>query len=148
MESNRTLCSRLVGLEKQCPYYNGKQIKHGITSTRKMRFKCTGCGKTQIKSYTYNAYSCHVNSDIVELTKEGLGIRSTARLLRISPTTVIKRILSIASTIKLPVIAKGKIYEVDEIRTFIKQKDKLVWIVCALERESKDCLVQYWFQNK
>jgi len=126
-----------VGFENRCPYCKGKQIKHGVTHNGKMRFKCIGCDKTQVKSYTYKAYSCHINPDIVELTKEGLGIRSTARFLRISPTTVIKRILSLASTIKLPVIQKGLTYEVDEIRTFIKRKDKLIWIVCALERESR-----------
>jgi insertion element IS1 protein InsB len=108
-----------------------------------MRFKCIGCDKTQVKSYTYKAYSCHIKPDVVELTKEGLGIRSTARFLCISPTTVIKRILSIASTIKLPVIQKGLTYEVDEIRTFIKRKDKLIWIVCALERESRQIAKRY-----
>lgn len=31
----------------------------------------------------------------------------------------------------------GKIYEVDELRTFIKRKSKLIWIVYALERETR-----------
>ena len=88
-------------LEKRCPYCNGKQIKHGVTRNGKMRFKCIGCDKTQVKSYTYKAYSCHINPDIVELTKEGLGIRSTARFLQISPTTVIKRILKLSAATRI-----------------------------------------------
>lgn len=43
----------------------------------------------------------------------------------------------IAKTIKIPVIVKDKTYEVDEMRTFIKRKDKLIWIVYVLERQRK-----------
>jgi hypothetical protein len=64
--------------------------------------------------------------------KEGSGIRSIARLLEISCTTVLKRILSIAKSIQKPVMASGKMYEVDEIRTFYKSKTRLIWIVYAL----------------
>lgn len=31
----------------------------------------------------------------------------------------------------------GKIYEVDEMRTYVKCKDKLIWIVYTLERATK-----------
>ncbi|MFA7688354.1 MAG: hypothetical protein WCY25_10865 [Moheibacter sp.] len=57
--------------------------------------------------------ACHerINSKIIHFTKEGLGIRSTARVLEISPTTLLKRILSIAENIPHPIISKGKAYE-------------------------------------
>lgn len=45
--------------------------------------------------------------------------------------------MNIAKNIKKPVLSKGKIYEVDELRSYIKRKDKLIWIVYALERETK-----------
>jgi len=66
-----------------------------------------------------------------------VGILSTARLLAISPTALLKRIKSIAAKITQPVVSIGKTYEVDEIRTFYKKKEKLIWIVYALEKESK-----------
>jgi len=69
--------------------------------------------------------------------KEGSGIRSIARLLEISCTTVIKRILSIAKGIQKPAMALGKMYEVDEIRTFYKSKTRLIWIVYALRCDTK-----------
>jgi len=78
-----------------------------------------------------------INQQIILFTKEGLGIRSTARVLRISVTTLLKRIVSIAANIKQPSIAMGKTYEVDEMRTYIGKKSRLRWIVYALERESK-----------
>jgi IS1 family transposase len=35
-------------------------------------------------------------------------------------------------------LAKGKTYEVDELRTFVKKKGKLIWVVSAYCRESKE----------
>lgn len=58
-----------------------------------------------------------VDSKIIQFTKEWLGIRSTARILKISTTTLLKRIVQIAENIRKPIIPKGKIYEVDEINT-------------------------------
>ena len=72
-----------------------------------------------------------------EFTKEGLGIRSTARLLKISTTTLLKRIITIAKGIHQPIISKGKTYEVDEMCTYIRHKRNFSWIVLAFERETK-----------
>lgn len=111
-------------------------IKHGRTASGNQRCICKICGKTKVASYLYKAYLPDINPLIVKLTKEGLGIRSTARVLGISVTTLLKRIVVIAQTIKKPLIGKGKCFEVDEMRTFIKRKSKLIWIVYALERSS------------
>lgn len=73
------------------------------------------------------------DSKITQLTKEGLGIRSTARVLGISVTTLLKRILQIASKIKQPPIAVGRTYEVDEMRIFIGKKSCLRWLAYALD---------------
>lgn len=85
----------------------------------------------------YKAYKKNTNRSIIRLLKEGVGIRGIARLLSISTTTVIRRILRIAKCFRFPPIVKGRTYEVDEIRTFIKRKKKLIWIVYALERTTK-----------
>ena len=66
-----------------------------------------------------------------------MGIRSTARVLQISVTTLLKRIIAIAANIQQPPIQKGRTYEVDEMRTYIGKKSRLRWIVYALDRESK-----------
>ena len=55
----------------------------------------------------------------------------------ISTTTLIKRIIKIAKKIPSLPIFKNKIYEVDEMRTFIGSKEKPIWIVYALERQTK-----------
>lgn len=112
-------------------------VKNGRTMSGKQRYLCKKCKSTRVEKYIYNAYKADINKQIILLTREGLGIRSTARVLGISPTTLLKRIISIANGIVRPVISKGKVYEVDELRTFIGSKKRLVWIVYALERENR-----------
>ncbi len=58
-------------------------------------------------------------------------------MLTISKTTLLSRIVLIAKKIQQPIITTGKSYQVDEMRTYIKRKDKLIWIVYALEEETK-----------
>jgi IS1 family transposase len=112
-------------------------IKYGKDSKMKQRYFCKKCKTTKVEFYTYKAYKQEINENIVALTKEGVGILGTARLLAISPTTLLKRIKQIASNIIQPAISTGKSYEIDEMRTFYKRKEKLVWIVYSLEKESR-----------
>lgn len=88
--------------------------------------------------YTYKAYQPQLDEKIIAFTKEGLGIRSTARILKISTTTLLKKLISIASNIKQPIIPKGKTYEVDEIRFFIRNKINTMWLVYALDTITKE----------
>ncbi len=134
---NSISCSK-VSDALLCPYCKNKEIvKNGTTKNKKQQYFCKKCNKRFIEYYTYKAYHPTINPQIIILTKEGLGIRSTARVLHISTTTLLKRIIIIAQTIPKPVIVKGKEYEVDEIRTFLKRKSKPIWIIYALERTTK-----------
>ncbi len=112
-------------------------VKNGKTSYGKQRYICKNCKKSRVVSYTNHAYQPDLNQSIITLTKEGLGIRSTARVLKISTTTLLKRIISMAKNIKPPMISLGKEYEVDELCTYIGNKEKRIWIVCALEKITK-----------
>jgi IS1 family transposase len=103
----------------------------------KQRYFCKRCKIIKVEFYTYKAYKQEINQNIAALTKEGVGILGTARLLAISPTTLLKRIKEIASNITQPAISKNKSYEIDEMRTFIGNKNRLIWIVYALEKESR-----------
>ncbi|MFB3386617.1 IS1 family transposase [Flavobacterium sp. LAR06] len=122
----------------KCNFCNGTCIKNGFQSNGIQRYKCCVCQKRQQIDYRYNAYKRDINQEIVLFTKEGLGIRSTARILKISTTTLLKRIVSIARKINRPVISRGKTYEVDEMCTYMKHKRNCIWLVYALERDSKN----------
>lgn len=121
----------------KCNFCNGKYIKNGLQSNGNQRYKCYVCQKRQQIDYSYNAYKRDINQEIVLFTKEGLGIRSTARILKISATTLLKRIVSIARDISKPIISRSKIYEVDELCTYIRHKKNYIWLVYALEKNSK-----------
>lgn len=90
-----------------------------------------------MKIYKYQAYLPDINNRIVALLKESVGIRGIGRILKISPTTVIKRIKLIASTIQKPTILINKVYEMDELKTFVKHKDNEMWVIYAIDRDSR-----------
>lgn len=58
--------------------------------------------------------------------------------MAISAVTVIKRILHIASGIQKPVIAMGRTYEADELKTYIRNKNNEQWVIYAIDRESRN----------
>ncbi|MDX6182029.1 IS1-like element transposase [Flavobacterium sp. Fl-77] len=102
MESNQTRCYRCVGDIR-------KMIKYVKTKSGNQRYICRVFGKTRVENYAYLAYKGDINQNIIQLTKEGLGIRSTARILKISATTLLKRIVSIAGIFPNLLSAKAKI---------------------------------------
>jgi transposase-like protein len=79
-----------------CPQCGGIEvIKHGTTPDGKQRYRCQNSAcprRTFILSYTYRGYLPEVKRQISEMAINGSGIRDTARVLHISPTTVIEEI--------------------------------------------------------
>ena len=79
-----------------CPDCNETQIvKHGKSAAGKQRYKCcnSDCSRQSfILSYTYQGYLPTVKQQISEMAVNGSGIRDTARVLKISPTTVIEEL--------------------------------------------------------
>lgn len=138
MLENHSSCIR-VSDTKICPLcYSSKIIKNGHTKTGKQQYFCKECDRRFLDFYSYKAYNQNTNNKIIHFTKEGLGIRSTARVLHISTTTLLKRILLISKNIKQPMIPMDKEYEVDELCTYVGSKSKRIWLVCALEKQSRD----------
>ena len=85
-----------------CPYCFSSCISHGISSTGNKRYRCRSCKRTHSKLYALKACKPSISEKIKSLLKEGCGIRSISRLLKISVTTVMKRIRMIAENINKP----------------------------------------------
>lgn len=136
MQQELAKCIKHVGEQMVCSACKGLCVKYGRSAAGKQRYQCTGCKKTMINSYTNKAYLVDTRF-ITSLLKEGCGIRSIARLLKICTNTVLKRILAAAKRIDKPVIFFNKEYEIDEMRTYYQKKSRLLWIVYALEKESR-----------
>jgi transposase-like protein len=77
-----------------CPDCSSDDVfKQGRSGAGKQRYKCRNreCGRsTFIRAYGYRGYLPEVKQQIAEMALNGSGIRDTARVLRISPTTVIE----------------------------------------------------------
>lgn len=123
---------------KNCNSVNS--CRNGKSKTGLQRFICKDCNHSWQKIYIYQAYKIE-NNQIILLTKEGCGIRSTARILQISPKTILRRILKIAAAISRPCsIFKGEIYEVDELFTYIGNKDNRVCIAYSLNTQTREVI--------
>ena len=127
-------CIKVV-VNVNCQYCRSETIKFGL-SGNSQRYRCKKCKKIQLSVYKKHAYQASVNTDIIAHVKEGCGIRSIARLLTISAVTVLKRIRSIAGNIKGPIILTGGIYEIDELRTYIQNKNKECWVIYAIDKQN------------
>src|SRR5262245_66607653 len=80
----------------QCPHcQSGEVVKYGTTTNGKERFRCQKadtCGRTFIRTYAYQGRIPQVKCQIVEMTLNGSGVRDIARVLQISPTTVMEEL--------------------------------------------------------
>lgn len=137
MHDTVSKCIR-VSDSKICPHcYSQKIVKNGKTGTGKQQYVCRCCGKRALDYYTYKAYRSLTNEVIIRLTKEGCGIRSISRLLKIGVNTVLRRIKAIALKITKPNICFGKEYELDELCTYVKNKSRKCWIAYAIRKDTR-----------
>jgi IS1 family transposase/transposase-like protein len=130
MERNNPSCIRCVG-ESIC-------IKNGTCRLGKQRYLCKSCKTSFIVNYSYKAYNSSTTKNLITLLKEGCGIRSISRILEISTTTVLKRILEIASKVVKPTVALGRVYEMDELCTYVGKKQNFVWVAYAIRKDTRE----------
>jgi transposase-like protein len=70
-------------------------VRHGLSAEGKPRYKCRNpdCQRcTFILNYSYQGHLPEVKQQIIEMALNSSGIRDTARVLKISPSTVIKEL--------------------------------------------------------
>jgi transposase-like protein len=80
-----------------CPYCHETDIvKHGLSPEGKQRYRCRTClegrGRTFLLEDTYAGQSPEVKQQSVDMALNASGIRDTARVLHVSPTTVMKEL--------------------------------------------------------
>jgi len=86
----------MILIPMQCPHcHSDHVIKGGITQAGKQRYKCQNPNCTHYSfqlDLTYKGRSPEVKEQIIDMALNGSGIRDTARVLKISPTTVINEL--------------------------------------------------------
>ena len=89
-----------------CPHCQSDNVfKHGFSAEGKQRYRCENSDclrRTFILNHSHPGRTKEVKQKIVEMSHNGSGIRDTARVLKVSTTTVIKELK------KSPINQKGK----------------------------------------
>ena len=134
------MCIKSV-MKIKCKNCGGNAVKNGtVKSTGKQRYFCKVCKRSFLEKYQRKSFKQDVDKRLIILIKEGCGIRSAARILKIAPQTVISRIKQIATNILKPPIIKGQNHEMDEMITFIGNKKNRICIAYAIERRTKSII--------
>ncbi len=85
-----------VWLPVECPHCHSTEVvKHGKSAVGKQRYRCQkeNCPyRTFVLNQTYPGRTREVKQQIVEMTLNGSGVRDIARVLHVSPTTVIQEL--------------------------------------------------------
>ena len=83
----------MVLIPVTCPYCHSAQvIKGGTTATGKQRYRCqqTDCShRSFVLDPAYKGRLPQIKEQVLDMALNGSGIRDTARVLKISATTVI-----------------------------------------------------------
>lgn len=121
----------------KCKYCSSDCIRKGMYKSIQ-KYRCKGCLKYQRANYTYRAYTV-TDIRIVVLVKEGCGIRSIARILHISPTTLLSRIRTIANRLSRKTsLVFGANYQVDELFSYVGVKSNRICIAYSINQETGD----------
>ena len=156
----------------RCPVCDGTIVtKHGKTKNEKQRFICKNKNcecQTFIRDYSEKGRLPETKQQIIDMALNGSGIRDTARVLRISSTTVINEIkkkekelqpinqafLDLHATNQMEVeiikieedqynqyvTEKKEKAEIDEMWSFVRNKDNQRWLWHAIDKETGEVL--------
>ena len=150
-----------------CPICNSNDVvKHGYLPNGEQRFRCRNenCKKgTFILNYTDLGRSPNIVTKIIDMAMNASGIRDTARVLNISPTTVIDKLkqqennLSLINTAYLEsinseqtevILTKVEEAEGDEMWSFVGNKSQQHWLWHAIDHNSGKILAYVFGSRK
>ncbi len=141
MSSRHPSCFRYVDGTLTCLKCGSLVVKNGLTAGKKQRFLCKVCKSCRVIDPIQPGFGRKYDRKIIQLTKEGLGIRSTGRVLGISPATIIRRILEIAEKIRIPRLPSHLHYiQIDELHTYIHDKDREICVIYSWSQELRQVL--------
>ncbi|WP_420844281.1 IS1 family transposase [Lamprobacter modestohalophilus] len=143
-----------------CPHCDTDDVsKHGESKEGKKRYFCNNddCPhKTFISNYTYQGCKPETKRKITDMALNGSGIRDTARVLKISPSTVNRKFKkkepqlqsvnqNYLKNIKNPheiqvVVKRCDEAELDEMWSFVRIKSNQRWLWHAIDHNTGEVL--------
>lgn len=129
-----------------CPRcYSGKVVKNGKKKTGIQNICCKLCGLQFQEEYFYPGAD-HKNKDLLKrMLLRGSGVRDCAVVLGISTDCVLRCILRMgkASAIR-PKRSSYHLVQIDEQWSYIGNKQKKVWLLYAICKNSGEILAANW----
>lgn len=151
----------------RCPCCDSDQVvKRGKTDNGKQRYQCqqAPCARRSfILEYTHRGYLPSVKQQIIDLAMNGSGIRDTARVLGISPDTVLDELKNQESQLEpvnRPLLAQlntgtvtviirpAEAAEVDEMWSYVGSKANPRWLWHAIDHYSGKVLAYVFGRRK
>jgi insertion element IS1 protein InsB len=124
----------------KCQYCKGSCIKKGCYKRRQL-YRCSSCGKYQRSTYLKKRIS-ETQIDLVGIwNNEGAGVSSISRVLKMSKSSVLRKLIFIEQQTEKPNIDEtNQEYEIDEMRTYIGSTENECWIMYALNKVTRDVI--------
>ena len=157
----------MVLMPVRCPHCDRDQmIKRGKTENGKQRYLCQNqecSAKTFILDHDYRGQLPEVKKKIIDMAMNGSGIRDTARVLEISPSTVISELKKKESSLEqinhsvlarlapeniAVVIQKVEDAEVDEMWSYVHSKENRRWLWNAIDHNTGKILAYVFGDRK
>ena len=158
-----------IEIEVNCPYCNSSNIvKNGKDKKNKQRFLCKNkeCNhKTFLLDYSDIGRQKHIKDLILKMAINGSGIRDTARVLEISPNTVIETLKKAndiienvnhkllkkngKKNIEIDIVPINAIdIELDEMWSFMEKKSNQRWLWLAIDHNTRDTVAFVFGKRK
>jgi insertion element IS1 protein InsB len=123
----------------KCKFCNDNCRKAGRQRNGAQKLFCINCRKYQQAVYKYACCKTDMNKMISTLVCESVSIRGIARVLQITVNSVVRKIKKIAAGIVKPAVPMNrKAFELDEMRTYVCNKENQYWVAYALCSQTKE----------
>ena len=124
-----------------CRYCQSKCVKNGRQANGTQRYICKHCGKTQQNVYKYAAKDLVIRSLFLKCLKIGSSLRGIQCVTGIAVSTQLRWIRRLGKAVKPPSqIRFNDEYELDELCTYVGNKDKRRWVISAISKTTKQII--------
>lgn len=132
----------LINIKVYCPHcHSPKVCKNGRKSSGQQNFLCGNCGKQFQQEYFYQGANPRVKAQVKSSLLHGSGIRDCNKVFGISAKTTLALILREGEKVRIrPRQKRYERVQIDEMYSFVYQKNKKVWIFYAYAPETKEIL--------
>ncbi len=121
-----------------CRYCQGRCIRKGKYKSVQ-KYRCITCHKFQRAIYRQQSHDSQKKDQVRILNNEGVGICSIGRILQIPPSSVLMLLVRACENIVKPIFKDWKqSYEVDELFTYIGNKQRPCYIIYAINRRTRE----------